>query len=366
MRILHVHSGNIFGGVERILIALAGHKRFSPAFEHTFALSFPGRLSQELSALGAPVFILPRLQLSRPLQILRSRAALRKLLRQNRYDLAIVHSAWSHVAFAKVVQSASLPLLFWLHTTVEESLLEKVARLRAPTRVLSVSKTVDATAHKLFSNVPTSVVYTPLALDEEAFVAANRSQIRRELGASENDVVILQASRLESWKGHADLLRALHQLKENPRWICWIAGGASNPTEAAYQSELKRLNFSDRIHFLGARNDIPQLLTAADIYCQPNLAGEGFSIAFIEACFAQLPIVTSAIGGATEIVDSKTGFLLPPGDVSAFADTLKTLIDNEGLRRQMGRAARERVLAQCDPKQQFSALEKVFRETANV
>jgi glycosyltransferase involved in cell wall biosynthesis len=109
---------------------------------------------------------------------------------------------------------------------------------------------------------------------------------------------------------------------------------------------------------------MPNLLVAADIYCQPNLEGEGFSIAFMEAFYAGLPIVTSAIGGALEIVDETCGVLLPPGNRQQLGEALQRLIGNESLRRQFGAAGRERVLQLCDPERQFSALEKVFRETA--
>ena len=60
--------------------------------------------------------------------------------------------------------------------------------------------------------------------------------------------------------------------------------------------------------------DVPRLLAAADIHCQPNISPEPFGIAFIEALAAGLPVVTSAIGGAIEIVDDTCGRLVPASD----------------------------------------------------
>lgn len=366
MRILHVHSGNIFGGVERILLALADHKKHSPQFEHLFALCFPDRLAAELRALSADVHFLPEVHLSRFWEILQARCALGKLLTKIKPDLAVVHSTWSHSAFAPVIHGAGIPLLFWLHTKATgRAPLEKWAQLHFPTRVLSVSHAVDSTAHLLFPGVPSSVVHSPLALDAAAFKRANRELTRAALGAKPENVVILQASRLEPWKGHRQLIAALRLLRDNPRWVCWIAGGASTSDEINYLSEI-RLEASElgsRVHFLGSRSDIPELLTAADIYCQPNLEGEGFSIAFMEAFFANLPIVTSALGGATEIVDSASGFLLQPGDIHVLARSLQTLIENESLRRQLGATGRRRVMERCDPTKQFRELESVFLKT---
>ena len=361
MRILHVHSGNIFGGVERILIALAGHKKFSPEFSHSFALCFPGRLANELAEAGAEVFLLPKFRLTRPWELVRARASLRNLLTSHKFDLAIVHSAWSHIAFASVVAAAGLPLLFWLHTTAGNSLLEKLARLRFPTRVLSVSHAVNQTAPFLFPGIPSDIVYSPLALDEVAFAGADRNSTRSSLGATPDQVVLLQASRLEPWKGHVQLIEALIQLRENQNWTCWVAGDG----DSEYQDRLrlKASPLAGRIKFLGPRNDILDLLMSADIYCQPNLEGEGFSIAFMEASYASLPIITSAIGGATEIVDSETGILLPRGDVPKLAQALQRLIENRELRQQLGSNARKRVLQLCNPGRQFRELERVFHKT---
>jgi len=362
MRILHVHSGNIFGGVERILIALSGHRKFSAEYEHAFAICFPGRLADELSKNGAEVFLLPSLRLSRPWEISRARASLRKLLSKFKFDLAVVHSAWSHVAFAGILQATGLPLLFWLHTKATGSLLEKCAQLNFPARVLSVSRAVNESAPFLFPGIPSEVVYSPLALDENAFRRANRSEIRATLRTTPDQVLILQASRLEPWKGHVHLIEALLDLRHLPNWTCRVAGGG----DPEYQMRLSSLAtpLTDRIQFLGPRNDIEHLLSAADIYCQPNLEGEGFSIAFVEAAFAGLPIVTSAIGGALEIVDSQSGDLVPPADTKKLAQALRTLIENKTWREALGKNARRRVLEQCAPERQFRKLETVFQKTA--
>src|SRR5262249_48901296 len=120
------------------------------------------------------------------------------------------------------------------------------------------------------------------------------------------------------------------------------------------------LGLQERVRFLGRRTDVPHLLAAADVFCQPNLDTEGLSIAFMEAYLARLPIITSAIGGAVEFIDESSGVLLPTGDVAAVADALRRLITDHVLRRQMGQAARERVVHLCDPAQQMRKLQDVF------
>jgi glycosyltransferase involved in cell wall biosynthesis len=76
----------------------------------------------------------------------------------------------------------------------------------------------------------------------------------------------------------------------------------------------------------------PTLLVAADIHCQPNTGPEPFGIAFVEALYAGLPVVTTAIGGGLEIVDESCGKLVAPDDANALSKVLRSLITNPGER----------------------------------
>src|SRR6202007_943175 len=91
----------------------------------------------------------------------------------------------------------------------------------------------------------------------------------------------------------------------------------------------------ERVRFLGQRADVPQLLASADIHCQPNTGPEPFGIAFVEALYAGLPIVTSGRGGALEIVDASCGILTPPGSSEELALVLKQLITDDALRQRL-------------------------------
>src|SRR5438309_8667446 len=97
-----------------------------------------------------------------------------------------------------------------------------------------------------------------------------------------------------------------------------------------------QLGILERVRFLNERSDVPRLLKAADIYCQPNVQPEPFGIALVEALNAELPVVTTSMGGAAEIVDEKCGMLVRPGDSEEIAAKLQRLIDDPGLRRCLG------------------------------
>jgi len=334
--------------------------------EPHFALCFEGRLKDELTSAGTVVHLLGKVRASRPWTVWQARRRLHRLLAREHFDAVISHSCWPHALFAAVVGSRGLPLIFWAHGVhIGRHWLERWARHTKPDLVLANSRFSRSAVPNLFPGVPSEVLYLPVSPP----VVADRAQVRREIRTAlqtpEDATVILQASRLERWKGHALLLQALDQLQELPdlgNWICWIAGGAQRPQEVAYLEELKATaasrGIANRIRFLGQRPDVPQLLAAADIHCQANTSPEPFGIAFVEALYAGLPVVTTALGGALEIVDDTCGVLVPPGDSHALAAALRRLIRNGSWRRTLGVAGQARARYLCDPLTQLGRLKE--------
>jgi glycosyltransferase involved in cell wall biosynthesis len=231
--------------------------------------------------------------------------------------------------------------------------VERRARRARPDLVLANSRWTQSHLPSLLPGVPSEVVYPPVTDRTPADRAAVRQAVRAELGTAGDAVVIVQASRLEAWKGHEVLLRALARLADLPGWECWIAGGAQRPEEEQYLTGLRdqagRSGLAARVRFLGQRADVPQLLAAADIHCQPNAGPEPFGIAFVEALYAGLPVVTAAHGGALEVVDPTCGILLPPGDDGALATELRRLVRDADARRALGAAGPDRARRLCDP-----------------
>jgi len=185
--------------------------------------------------------------------------------------------------------------------------------------------------------------------------------VRGGLNTAEDAVVIVQVSRMEAWKGQQAHLEALARIKNLPTpWVCWMVGGAQRPEEREYLESLRKqaeiLGLAERVRFLGQRSDVPVLLGAADIFCQPNLTPEPFGIVFVEALWAALPVVSFALGGALEIVDDSCGLLIPPGDVEGLAAGLGSLIEQAGLRATLGRGGPARAARLSDPATQMNAL----------
>lgn len=361
MNILHVYSGNLFGGVETLLITLATQHHLCPQMQPHFALCFEGRLAAELRAAGVDVHQLGQVRTSRPWTVLQARRQLSCLLEQENFDVVICHSCWPQAIFGPVLKAHNLPLIFWCHDTPKGNhWLERWASQISPDLVIVNSHYMQTVVPKLYSDSPTQSFCIPVQDLSVFHLSTIRHAIRVELNTPQVAVVIILAARLERLKGQTLLLSALAQLRDQPDWSCWIAGGAQRPHEADYlrelQAQAQELGIEDRVQFLGQRADITQLLAAADIHCQPNTGPESFGIAFIEALYAGLPVVTTAMGGGMEIVDSSCGRLVTPDDANALAEVLYSLIINPDKRATLGAGGPLRARQFCDPAKQLTQL----------
>ena len=368
MRILHIYSGNLYGGIETMLVTLARQRDLCPEMEPHFALCFEGRLSESLHATQSEVHQLGNVRVSRPISVLRARHALSELIRGSEFDVVICHAPWSQAIFGTVVRQAKLPLVFWMHgPTNGHHWSERWARCTRPDLVICNSHFTASTLSHLYSGVRAEVVYCPVAMAPANKSEDERRTTRVELKTAEDATVIIQVSRMERLKGQLLQVEALSRLRSIPNWVCWIVGGAQRADELSYYAELQslanRLGIAERIRFIGERSDVARLLNAADIYCQPNTQPDAFGIAFIEALSAGLPVVTTALGGAPEIVDDSCGILVQPNDAGILASSLRSLIEDNSRRDTLGNAGPERARHLCDPEKQMA---KIYELTSNL
>jgi glycosyltransferase involved in cell wall biosynthesis len=367
IRVLHLIGGNLYGGVETLLLTLAQSRQLCPGMDPHFAVCFEGRLSGELRAAGVPVLMLGNARISRPWTVWRARRRLRSVLANEHFDVVICHMAWTMAMFGATASAQQVKLVFWAHGFQSgRGWLERMARRVIPDLVISNSRATSSSISSLWKNSNNHLLYYPLAQPALPESGEVRARLRQEYGATDTTTVIIQVSRLEAWKGHRLHLRALSLLKDVPGWMCWFAGGPQNSEEESYFAELQRLagelGISERVRFLGQRSDVRNLLAAADVFCQPNEGPEPFGLVFVEALWAGLPVVSTRLGGALEIIDDTCGLLAPPNDVASLADSLRSLIESHQLRRRLGRAGASRARQLCDPAQQMHRFEQLIRQ----
>ncbi len=138
-------------------------------------------------------------------------------------------------------------------------------------------------------------------------------------------------SRLSPWKGQEVALRALAAL---PDAGCIIAGGALFGEDEYARSLVAlaaALGVSDRVRFLGQRDDVAALMRAVDAVVHPSTEPEPFGRTLVEAMLARRPLIAADAGAVPEIMDGgRVGMLFPPGDHAALADRLARVSAGEG------------------------------------
>ena len=190
-----------------------------------------------------------------------------------------------------------------------------------------------------------------------------RRALRAAEGAGDDTTVILMAARLEEWKGHRVLLEAAATL--TGRVAIWMAAGPQRPHEIVYLESLTRFAAErlppGRVRFLGERSDVPQLMHAADVDRQPDTSPEPFGIVFVEALAAGTLVVTTAMGGAVEIVDERCGILVAEPSSGAVAAALQRLVDDPSLRTSLGRDGPARASRISDPARRLREVDDAVR-----
>ncbi len=165
--------------------------------------------------------------------------------------------------------------------------------------------------------VPNGVPITP----------GDRDSARRALGVDPTVRLLLSVGNLYPVKGHATLIEAcglLAQERTLPPWRVVVAGRGDEA--APLQARIHALGLEDRVTLLGLRDDIPDLLAAADGWVMPSLS-EGLPMALLEAMLARLPIVSSAVGGIPDVIrDGENGLLVPAADPARLAAALASLL----------------------------------------
>ena len=172
-------------------------------------------------------------------------------------------------------------------------------------------------------------------VDLEKFKASERSGNKK--------IKIIFTARMLKEKGVEDLIKAAELLrgKYEDKIEFILCGDLSNNPRALSKERLESLTDGKYIKWLGHCENIPELLSQADIMCFPSYYREGVPKSLLEASASGLPIVTTnSIGCKDTVVDGKNGFLVPVHAPQEIAKALEKLILDPDLRREMGKQSR--------------------------
>lgn len=303
---------------------------------------------------GFRVETMPLARSANPARNLRAGRALYAFFRRETFDIVHVHTPVAAFVGRLAAARAGVPRIvytahgFYFHENMP--FLRRQAHIGAEwfagrfTHTLMTQSEEDAaTARRLGLCRTGDVLAIGNGSDPEIFRPADnpeaRAATRAAIGTSDDRTVILMAGRLVAEKGYNELVAAMRDVDAE----LWAVGARLSSDHAAGINDTIREIEEDpdlraRIRFLGYRDDMPDLLRAADIFTLPSHR-EGMPRSIIEAMLTGLPVVATDVRGSREeVIDGETGLLLPVRDAPALARALQALVRDPARRAAFGAA----------------------------
>jgi glycosyltransferase involved in cell wall biosynthesis len=345
IKVLHLLVTMPVGGAEDMVAAVV--KGLDPErFEAGCAcLGQPGPMGEELRAGGYAVASLG-LDLKRD-STRRLVAGVRSLLQEARPDILHTHlyhpNLYGRLAALGLGLKGIVATVHNLYTRVKwhRSLWNWVLG-RVSDYVVVFSPQVGQDVRR-YDRVPASRLrlVSPGVRIEELQVAATPAAARKRLGLK--GFCLGTVARLEEQKGHEYLLAAVRQvLPEIPHLTLVLVGDGQR--REFIQQQVEELGLTDVVRLLGTRRDVPLILRALDLYVQPS-RWEGIPLTLLEAMGAGLPVISTRVGRAAEVIrDGECGRLVPPGDRESLAAAILELYQHPEWRREWGAQARQRII----------------------
>jgi glycosyltransferase involved in cell wall biosynthesis len=331
------------GGIERKILAVLPRLDRRKFRVRLVCLRERGPLADALEEMGVPVDLCP----------LRSRLSpsglrnLARLMRRHGIDVVHAHMYRSNVPATIAARLARVPVVIaQVHNvnTWETRRQRWVDRFlcRWRTVAIAVSERVRQDVIRNLGMRPERVVVIRNGVHTALFAdRSKRGAVRRALGLEPDDLAIIYHGRLTPHKNPQALLKIAREAGSQRSGVVVLVAG-DGPLREDLEVEAKRQALMDRIVFLGRRDDIPELLQAADIAVLPSLK-EGFSNALIEAMAAGLPVIATDVGGNAEAIEhGRSGLIVPPRDERALLGAVLQLVDDPMARETIGRRAAER------------------------
>lgn len=365
MRVVHIFPSLMPGGAERVLVHIMTH--LDPARFKVSAICLARPSGSDLERLleraRIPVQFLGKGPGFDPRMYSRVNSALRRV------EPDILHS---HVHVLRYVLpyigysrfSRQRPRMF--HTVHSLAEFEVEPRARWIQRLafqngvvpIAVAREVSRSLVRLYGIPEPVVVPNCLPVAQYRCPEISRNQWRAREGFAPKSLLLTCVAGLRPEKNHGLLLESFARTSAGKLdGHLLLAGGGD---QADLRKLADNLGISSRVHFLGVRTDIPELLAASDVFVLASRY-EGNPLCIMEAMAASLPVVAPRVGGIPELVsDGVEGFLVAPSQVAPLAEAMDLLIQDEALRARLGAASLKRALNNFDVVHMVEGYEKLY------
>lgn len=319
-----------------------------------------GPLLAEVRAAGFRVETVPFERSFNLVAHRRAYRATRRLFARERFDLVHTHTPIASVIGRMAARRAGVPRIaytahgFYFHDRMpawKRALFVALERRAGrATDVLFTQSAEDADAARKL-NLCSNVLAIGNGVDPARFHpdAEIRARVRAAMGVSDDRVVVMVTGRLVAEKGYPELIEAMRTV-DATLWIVGerLASDHAGPVETALAAAGAEPALAGRIHLLGYRDDVADLLRGADVFTLPSHR-EGMPRSIIEAMMTGLPVVATDVRGSREeVIDGRTGLLVPVGAPETLAAALSHLVAESAMRRSLGEAGRSRALELYD------------------
>lgn len=246
--------------------------------------------------------------------------------------------------------------------------LEPVDRwlVRWVDRFIFISEAVQRSQEAAGIPLAGEVVYN--AVDLRAFQPpVDPERLRQEFGFPPGARVFGMVGRLEPWKGHQVFLQALASLRQRHPEACGLIVGEAETNSPAYPGELQALadslGLGKVVAFAGYRPDALRLMTGMEAVVHCSVEPEPFGRVLIEGMAAGRPVIGSAAGAVSEIIeDGVNGLLTPPGDAEALAQAMARILEEPAAARAWAEAGHQTVLARFTLERHVAAIQRIYEE----
>ncbi len=343
-RVVYLAHAFMVGGAEEMVLNLVRHlpARFEP---RVCCIHEAGPIGEEIRRTGTPVTVLGLAPgLRRPWDL----GGIRRYLRETQPD--IVHTflltASLYGRLAAILEHVPIVIgtevNIYEHKRRHHAIAERLL-MRGTDRVVVSAESVREFYVRQVHADPRKVDVIYNAVDfAQATPTMERQHVRAMLGLVPETRVAGVIARLTEQKGHRYLFEALatHAALTD---VHLLVVGDGDLREALHRDVMSR-GLESRVHFLGARRDLGDLLAAMDVFVLPSL-WEGLPLSLVLAMGAGVPVVATSVAGVPEVVeDGKTGWLVPAADAAALGDALARALGDPSERARIAAAGKASVL----------------------
>jgi L-malate glycosyltransferase len=385
-RVLHLVTSFEAGGTERQFIELL--KRLNPErFDvRLAALRIEGPFYYEIASRfpEIPEFPLTSFYNRNALKQLRR---LRALLLRERIDIIHTHGFYDSLFGAMAGRLSGVQVIASqrhlqlsarkVHEWGSRAIHRLADRIVVNSAAIgdSIRQSSRATADKIIVihnglceclNPPTAEQESPIDLSLREYASEYLKPLPHnalccELGLSPEVKIVGMVARLVAVKGHRYFLEAAARVAAEDERVHFVLVG-DGPLKNEIATQARQLGLGERLHMLGDRSDARRLAAAFDVAVLTSLS-EGLPNTVMEAMSAGVPVIATAVGGTTELIEhGETGFLIPPAHVEALAERLLFALRNQAECQAVAQRGREFISSQFSMRRMVERVERLYEE----